>query len=136
MEKQNIQLFAQGMVHRQEEFTFSPVLWNQWSINRWRAYWILNNGIILFWDDEEIGDHCREAYWCVRLNSVGEISFIDDFSRRKDYETENYNEKSDYFIEGQECTMEEWIAKAREYLYIDENGAVQVQNQVEWKELF
>lgn len=113
-------------------------LWNYWPVHVWRdrkfEFWVLEDGrSFQLYGDTRV-DGYADSYYCEEINEIGELIHSDYFSISRFYsmDEKNYYE---FIINGEQVTMEEWIRKAEEYLYLEEDGTVRVKNCVEWKEL-
>lgn len=97
-------------------------------------YVLLESGEILY---RSIWENWDEYYEFDQIQPSGNI-LIGECFRRKDLNRDGiYDETDEYQCDTsggamQAITMEEWLEKTAEYLYVDGNGAMQIIGSLEW----
>lgn len=100
-----------------------------------RGY-LLSNGAYMYYSEKHSKSKVKHSYVYFELDASGlEINHV-RFSRDEKYGNHVSDKEEEFYFDDVICTQEEWLAKTREYLYIDENGREEVRNQAEWKLYF
>jgi len=97
-------------------------------------FYALNNGAFI---SRRFGAGPKEdTYNYIVLDYLGNEIYSLSFSKYDQNQNGTYDDSDEYLFDGVNVTKEQWESLTERFLYIDEAGIEQIENEIEWIVLF